>query len=97
MYCEELNRLLETHSALTMEYFRQDARTQEFYASDEEWVAECKRLGALEEKLERLAADLSEHRRQHQCGDAARAPLTAERVGGHVSGLGFSRAAGGPS
>lgn len=67
MHCDELERLLETHSTLTMEYFRQDGRTQEFYASEEEWVAECKRLQALEEELERVAADLADHRRQHRC------------------------------
>ena len=68
MHCEELDRLLKTHSTLTMEYFRQDGRTQEFYASDEEWVAECKRLAALQEDLERVAAELADHRRRHGCG-----------------------------
>jgi hypothetical protein len=74
MHCQELERLLEAHSALTLEYFRQDGRTQQFYASDEEWVTECKRLSLLEEKLERLAADLADHRRQHGC-DAPNAGL----------------------
>ena len=74
MFCDELDRLLQTHSALTLEFFRQDARTQAFYASDEEWVAECKRLQDLEEQLERVVADVADHRRQHGC-DAPNAEL----------------------
>jgi hypothetical protein len=80
MHCEELDRLLDAHSALTMEYFRQDGRTQEFYASDEEWVAACKRLAAIQEQLECVAAELADHRRQHGCGQIAHLPPEATQV-----------------
>ena len=67
-YCKELDRLLETHSTLTLEFFRQDERTQGFYASDDEWAAECARLRALEQQLSRVAAAVVDHRRSHRCG-----------------------------
>ena len=69
MHCRELERLLEAHSALTLEYFRQEGRAEEFYASDEEWVGECKRLQELEEQLDRVTTDLADHRRRHHCGE----------------------------
>jgi hypothetical protein len=78
MYCPELDRLLEQHSELTMEYFRQDARTQDFYASDEEWVSECKRLAALQEQLERVSAEVAQHRSRHRCGGAEPGVFTSE-------------------
>lgn len=68
MYCEELDRLLETHSSLTLEFFRQDVRTQGWYASKEEWARECQKLQAVEEELNQVTADVADHRRQHGCG-----------------------------
>jgi DNA phosphorothioation-dependent restriction protein DptG len=84
MHCEELDRLLDAHSALTMEYFRQDGRTQEFYACDEEWVAECKRLQDLEEQLDRVATELADHRRRHGCGGTEGLQESGENNGPHV-------------
>jgi hypothetical protein len=68
MYCEELDRLLAVHSKLTLEYFRQDVRTQAWYASDEEWARECEKLQAAEQEMDRVAADVVDHRRRHGCG-----------------------------
>jgi hypothetical protein len=59
--------LLDTHSTLTLEFFRQDVRTQGWYASTEEWERECRKLQALEEELNRVTADVADHRRRHGC------------------------------
>jgi DNA phosphorothioation-dependent restriction protein DptG len=67
MYCEELDRLLDTHSALTLEFFRQDVRTQGFYSDTEEWLRECRKLEQVEEQLQQVTAQLADHRRQHGC------------------------------
>ena len=80
MYCEELDRLLEVHSTLTLEFFRQDVRTQEWYASTEEWERECQKLQAVEQELNRVAADIVDHRRQHGCGAADPLGLTTLRL-----------------
>jgi hypothetical protein len=89
MHCDQLDRLLQTHSALTLEFFRQDARTQDFYASDEEWVAECKRLASLEERLGQLVADLADHRRRHQCDGSPVEPALSESKGTTESSQGL--------
>ena len=68
MYCEELDRLLDTHSSLTLEFFRQDVRAQGWYASTEEWARECQKLQAVEQEMDRVAADVVDHRRRHGCG-----------------------------
>ena len=80
MYCEELDRLLDTHSTLTLEYFRQDVRTQGWYANTEEWQRECRKLQAVEEELNRVTADVADHRRQHGCGAADPLGLTTENT-----------------
>jgi hypothetical protein len=72
----ELDRLLDTHSSLTLEYFRQDVRAQGWYASQEEWARECQKLQALEQEMDRVAADVVDHRRRHGCGTAAPPVLT---------------------
>jgi hypothetical protein len=77
MYCEELDRLLAVHSRLTLEYFRQDVRTQAWYASHEEWAHECGKLQAAEQEMDRVAADVVDHRRRHRCGTPAPLVLAA--------------------
>jgi len=76
MYCEELDRLLELHSALTLEYYRQDVRTQQWFASREEWLRECQKLQAAEQEMDRVAADVVDHHRRHRCGTAAPLGMT---------------------
>ena len=71
MYCEELDRLLDTHSSLTLEFFRQDVRAQGFYADTEEWLRECRKLQEVEEQLNQVTAELADHRRQHGCAGIA--------------------------
>lgn len=80
MYCEELDRLLAAHSTLTLEYFRQDVRTQQWYASTEEWARECQKLQAAEQEMDRVAADVVDHRRQHGCGAVDPLGLTTPRL-----------------
>ena len=67
MYCEELDRLLNTHSHLTLEFFRQDVRAQGFYSDTEEWLRECRKLEQVEDQLQQVTAKLADHRRQHGC------------------------------
>jgi hypothetical protein len=80
MYCEELDRLLEVHSRLTLEYFRQDVRTQAWYGSAEEWARECQKLEAAEQEMDRVAADVVDHRRRHGCGGADALALSTPRL-----------------
>jgi hypothetical protein len=79
MYCQELDRLLDQHSALTMELFRQDGRTQGWYHTIDEWERECAKLRAMEEELERLISALAAHRRQHGCVADLATEATKER------------------
>jgi hypothetical protein len=72
-YCDELDRLLEAHSELTLEFVQQDGRTQDFFATDDEWAAECLRLQALEQQLGQVTADVVDHRRLHHCGSRPKA------------------------
>jgi hypothetical protein len=67
MYCEELDRLLDTHSSLTLEFFRQDVRAQGFFSDTEDWLRECRKLEQVEERLQQVTAELADHRRRHGC------------------------------
>ena len=97
MYCSDLDRLLEIHSALTFEFFRQEGRTEEFYASDHEWLAECKRLQELEQQLQRVSADIVAHRQRHACAQSSvLATEFTEEAEKHASGHDFTRAATAP-
>ena len=55
------------HSALTMEFFRQDVRAQGFFADTEEWLRECRKLQQVEDQLNQVTAELADHRRRHGC------------------------------
>ena len=68
MYCEQLDQLLDEHSALTMLLFRQEGRTEGWYRTREEWERECEKLRAVERELGLVTAELAQHRRQHGCG-----------------------------
>jgi DNA phosphorothioation-dependent restriction protein DptG len=83
MYCQELDRLLDTHSSLTLEFFRQDVRTQDFYSDTEDWLRECRKLEQVEEQLQQVTAALADHRRGHGCAaqyDSAAPPVHIEAV-----------------